>query len=125
MLQGRWIRSWGAGWAFFAFLLQLGLSAGHFHAKDVFGALGHPVTIGHGLVQIEAPAAPLGDDPADLDQDGCALCAVMHLVASAVPPLPWIGLGPMGASTPLAPGASGGPRLRTLQPFQPRAPPAR
>jgi hypothetical protein len=124
MLRGRWIGSWGAGWAFFAFLLQLGLSAGHFHAKDVFGALGHPVTIGHGLVQIESPAAPRGGDPTDIDEDGCALCAVMHLVASAVPPLLWIVLGPLGPSASVAPGTAGITRLRTLQPFQPRAPPA-
>jgi hypothetical protein len=124
MLRGRWVRSWGVGWALFAFLLQLGLSAGHLHAKDVFGPLGHAVTIGHGLVQIEVPVGPRGGDPADLDEDGCALCAVMHLVDSAVPPLPWIVLGPAAPSAPVSPGTAQIVRLRSLQPFQPRAPPA-
>ncbi len=82
-----------AGWlASLAFCLQLALSLGHLHRADLFGPLGHPVIAGEGADRLAAPHAGPGDPSdntggLDSDADHCAVCASLHLTASAVPPV--------------------------------------
>ncbi|MGB8842853.1 MAG: DUF2946 family protein [Aliidongia sp.] len=125
MLRSRRLRDWGARLAAFALLLQLAISAGHMHPQDVFGSLGHPIAPGHGASWLQSGAghAPTGT-PADADGDQCAICAAMQLVATAVPPPPFllsVPFDPIGPSRPA--GDHLLPDATSFRLFQSRAPP--
>lgn len=111
-------RSFGGWLALFALGLQLTLSFGHIHAED-FARSGWAVAHGQ-----SAPGGGHNDGGQDRDNDGCAICAVMHLAAvSLVPTAPSMDLPPAAAFTTIVAldRSALPPALR--QPFQARAPP--
>lgn len=111
-------RSFGGWLALFALALQLTLSFGHIHAED-FARSGSAIAQSH-----SAPGGGHNDGDQNRDNDGCAICAVMHLAAaSLVPTAPSVILPPAAAFTSLVAldRSALPPALR--QPFQARAPP--
>jgi hypothetical protein len=127
MLRNRKLRCWGARWAFFAFWLQLAVSAGHMHPEDVFGPLGHPVVAGQGATLLEADwqnGNASGDPHSGAVGDICAICATMQIVAAAVPPVPFLLQAPIGPIGMVAvTDRRGLPQAALFRLFQPRAPP--
>jgi hypothetical protein len=120
-----WFRSnarFGAGLALLALALQLLLSFGHVHARDLLSAEGaatHAVNVqqnGH----VPAPPAKRSNDADDI----CAICALFELVSSSVVATP----PPIALPSParlivwrIALDSSAPPPLR--RPFGARAPP--
>jgi hypothetical protein len=82
MGQGRRSGRFGAWLGLIALALQLTLSFGHVHAHDLAqaGLRGHTTS-----VATQAPAQPA--QPSD-DDDYCAICASIFLVASSFTPTP-------------------------------------
>jgi len=121
MLRLRTLRGWGGRIALLAMWLQLGLGFGHIHPSDIYGPLGHPVVVDHGLVQA-APQPPAAPEPlADL---ACPICATMALAASLVLPAPPLLPLPTSIAAPAASFAA--PPLLVAAPyllFAIRAPP--
>jgi hypothetical protein len=71
-----WLRTnrrWPSGLAVFALALQLALAFGH----------AHPLSSADTAVTVTA--SPI-DDPAQHRPDDCAICAVIHLAGSLLPP---------------------------------------
>jgi hypothetical protein len=126
LLRSGKLRFWGGRLAVFAFWLQLAMSTGHMHPEDVLGRAPHPTSQGQSVEAVWPDRdAPSSADPhAGLDGDGCAICAAMHMVAAAVPPLPFelrVPLIPVGALAPS--GARQPPAATSFRLFQSRAPP--
>ena len=72
--------------------LQLVLSIGHVHPTEVFGPIGHFISVDSGPDRVSArpdddSGGPADRQAGDIDIDGCALCASLHLTASATPPV--------------------------------------
>jgi len=113
-------RQFGSYAALVALWLQFVLSFGHLHKEDVFGPVGLSGTTTPLLLN-SRPA-----DPHDMDMpaDGCAICAVMAMVASSiVPDAPAL---PDRRSVGLVPVFAGAGFLMTepgYRLFQTRAPP--
>ena len=132
-MQRRSLRLFGGRLALLALGLQLVLSFGHLHPEDIFGPLGHAIGQGHGFTEVAsdhraAPASPFHHGPfhhgMDADEDGCAICAAVHLAGTVLLPDPFRLQAPQGTIVAVA-----APRLRfVLTPapfllFQTRAPP--
>jgi DUF2946 family protein len=70
----------GSGIALFALALQLVLAFGHLHLDGVGG---------HSSARIQASGgaslAPAGNEAPDAANDGCAICALIHLAGTLVP----------------------------------------
>jgi len=86
MTQSRSIRQFGGYTALLALLLQFALSFGHLHKEEVFGPAGLRVITTRSV--LAEPHASGTVDPHDVDMpaDGCAICAVMAMVASSIVP---------------------------------------
>ncbi len=80
-------RRWAARLALFALALQFALSFAHIHADEI------------GLPPAAAQASNASSAPYDHEQapahDQCAICAVMHLAGTVVPPSPPVLLLPV------------------------------
>jgi hypothetical protein len=91
MLQAGVLKRNGGWLALFALWLQLAVSFGHLHPEEVFGPAGRLIVPGHGATEIAAPRhdSPLTPVPAGESEaaDVCAICAVMAMAATSVPPV--------------------------------------
>jgi hypothetical protein len=120
-------RSFGGWLALFALGLQLTLSFGHIHAEDfqanTFAAANAATAQGQPAPQ-NAPGDHNDGDHPDNDHDGCAICAVMHMAAASLVPMPpSVGLPPAATFvTLITPDRTALPPS-ARQPFQARAPP--
>jgi hypothetical protein len=83
---GRWVkgrvRRGGAWLSIAALLLQLLVTAGHFHAED-FGFLAGPSAE---TAFVGSSGGPSGEQPGALAHDDCALCFSLQLASSAALP---------------------------------------
>jgi hypothetical protein len=86
----RWVRSnkrFGAWLALAALALQLAVSFGHVHLDGA-----PPAAIVDAAAGAPGSAPPPDQQPGDHAHDYCAICAAIHLAASAfVPPAPQVG----------------------------------
>ena len=74
-----------AGLGLFALVLQLFLSFGHVHARELMA----PRAFAAGAAVNKPSSAPTqGQIPSGLPDDDCPLCATMHMAASGLPPVP-------------------------------------
>jgi Protein of unknown function (DUF2946) len=114
-----WFRSrlrFGGCLALLALALQLALTFGHVHL-DAFAAREPAQAAGaHGQIASSVPDPASGETPA-LDDDYCAICALVQLAGSMVTP----------TAPPLLPPMQGEAERRTLVSdfYLSRAPPAR
>jgi hypothetical protein len=65
-----------------ALWLQIVLSFGHLHQEDVFGPTGLSATATPSLLN----SRPVDPHDIDMPADGCAICAVMAMMASSIVP---------------------------------------
>jgi hypothetical protein len=81
-----------AGLGLFALVLQLFLSFGHVHARDLMTPRAFAVAAAVGK-----SSQPPGQEqiPSGLPDDDCPLCATMHMAASGLPPAPPSIAGPV------------------------------
>jgi hypothetical protein len=107
-----------AGLGLFALLLQLVLSFGHIHTRDLLAP---------GAVTVAAVSKSTGQAhvPSGLPDDDCPICAVMHMAASGLLPAPPFVAGPAELAQVLKPAFieefNFSPTRHVL--FQTRAPP--
>jgi hypothetical protein len=74
-----------AGLGLFALVLQLFLSFGHVHARELMA----PRAFAAGAAVNKSSSAPAqGQIPSGLPDDDCPICATMHMAASGLPPVP-------------------------------------
>ena len=82
-----------AGLGLFALVLQLVLSFGHVHARELMA----PRAFAAGAVVSKSSSTPAqGQIPSGLPEDDCPICATMHMAASALPPVSPSMAGPVG-----------------------------
>lgn len=94
----RWwrLRRMGAsGLGLFALLLQLFLSFGHLHSRDVFVPRA-PASADAQAALGKSPSAPGQEQiPSGIPDDNCPICATMHMAASGLLPPPPSVVGPV------------------------------
>jgi hypothetical protein len=121
----RWARAkrkYSGGLALFALALQFMLSFAHLHPEDIFGPGGASSTLSAAERSLPLSTDP---DPTSHNDDYCAICATMYLLASS----------PIPEGAPLLPLSFVWQRIDRLddtvatfvafrrRPFQSRAPP--
>jgi hypothetical protein len=79
-----------AGLGLFALLLQLSLSFGHVHARDVLGPRSLAATSAGVEAAVTKSSSATGQDqiPSGLPDDNCPICTTMQMAASGLLPAP-------------------------------------
>jgi len=108
--------------ALFAVWLNLALAQGHMHAVDVWGPLGHPVTVGNTETALGADPR---QDPGLLATDNdCAVCLAMAIAGAGRAAVEITLAAPrVGDAPAFLVGESLPPSPRPFAPSLPRAPP--
>jgi hypothetical protein len=78
-------------------LLQLVLSFGHIHARDLMGAPSAELQTSQILQTSVGKASPVSDQtqiPSGRPDDDCPICMIMHMAASGLLPAPPSAIGP-------------------------------
>jgi hypothetical protein len=83
-----------SGLGLFALLLQLFLSFGHLHSRDLFVPRAPAAADAQAAIS-KSPSAPGQEQiPSGIPDDNCPICATMHLAASGLLPPPPSVVGP-------------------------------